>query len=36
MITGAHIIVYSADAAADRVFVRDVLGLRAWTPATAG
>lgn len=28
MITGAHVIVYSADAEADRVFVRDVLGLQ--------
>jgi len=28
MITGAHVIVYSADAEADRVFLRDVLGLR--------
>ena len=26
MITGAHVIVYSRDAAADRAFVRDVLG----------
>jgi catechol 2,3-dioxygenase-like lactoylglutathione lyase family enzyme len=28
VIDGAHIIVYSADAAADRAFLRDVLGLR--------
>lgn len=28
MINGAHIIVYSKDAAADRVFFREVLGLR--------
>ncbi len=28
MITGAHVIVYSADVEADRSFVRDVLGLR--------
>ena len=28
MITGAHVIVYSADAEADRAFFRDVLGLR--------
>ena len=28
MISGAHVIVYSADAAADRIFIRDVLGLR--------
>jgi catechol 2,3-dioxygenase-like lactoylglutathione lyase family enzyme len=28
MITGAHVIVYSADAEADRAFLRDVLGLR--------
>ena len=28
MISGAHVIVYSADAEADRVFLRDVLGLR--------
>lgn len=27
MITGAHMIVYSADAEADRAFCRDVLGL---------
>jgi catechol 2,3-dioxygenase-like lactoylglutathione lyase family enzyme len=26
MITGAHIILYSTDAEADRVFIRDVLG----------
>jgi catechol 2,3-dioxygenase-like lactoylglutathione lyase family enzyme len=26
MITGAHVIVYSADAEADRAFIRDVLG----------
>jgi hypothetical protein len=29
MITGAHFLFYSADAEADRVFARDVLGLRA-------
>lgn len=28
MITGAHVIVYSRDAEADRAFFRDVLGLR--------
>ena len=28
MISGAHIIVYSKDAEADRVFFRDVLGLK--------
>jgi catechol 2,3-dioxygenase-like lactoylglutathione lyase family enzyme len=28
MIFGAHVIVYSKDAAADRAFLRDVLGLR--------
>lgn len=28
MINGAHVIVYSKDAAADRVFFREVLGLR--------
>ena len=28
MITGAHIIVHSTDAEADRAFLRDVLGLR--------
>jgi catechol 2,3-dioxygenase-like lactoylglutathione lyase family enzyme len=27
MITGAHVVVYSRDAAADRAFFRDVLGL---------
>jgi catechol 2,3-dioxygenase-like lactoylglutathione lyase family enzyme len=27
MITGAHVILYSADADADRAFLRDVLGL---------
>ena len=27
MISGAHVIVYSKDAAADRAFFRDVLGL---------
>jgi hypothetical protein len=26
MINGAHVIVYSTDAEADRVFIRDVLG----------
>jgi catechol 2,3-dioxygenase-like lactoylglutathione lyase family enzyme len=29
MITGMHTIIYSRDAEADRVFLRDVLGLRA-------
>jgi catechol 2,3-dioxygenase-like lactoylglutathione lyase family enzyme len=29
VITGAHVIVYGTDAEADRVFVRDVLGLPA-------
>ena len=28
MITGAHVILYSTDAEADRVFLRDLLGLR--------
>jgi catechol 2,3-dioxygenase-like lactoylglutathione lyase family enzyme len=28
MINGAHVIVYSTDAEADRAFLRDVLGLR--------
>ncbi len=28
MISGAHVIVYSKDAEADRVFVRDVLGFK--------
>ena len=28
VITGAHIIIYSSDAEADRVFLRDVLGFR--------
>lgn len=28
MLTGAHVVVYSRDAEADRVFFRDVLGLR--------
>src|SRR5438105_4434010 len=28
MINGAHIILYSTDAEADRVFIRDVLGFR--------
>jgi catechol 2,3-dioxygenase-like lactoylglutathione lyase family enzyme len=28
MINGAHVILYSADAAADRAFLRDVLGFR--------
>ncbi len=27
MIFGAHVVVYSRDAAADRVFLRDVMGL---------
>jgi hypothetical protein len=29
VITGAHFLLYSVDAAADRVFLRDVLGFRA-------
>ena len=33
MIFGAHVIIYSADADADRAFLRDVLGLR---PVDAG
>jgi hypothetical protein len=33
MIFGAHVILYSADAAADRVFFRDVLG---YSSADAG
>ena len=28
MITGAHVIIQSADAAADRAFLRDVIGLK--------
>jgi catechol 2,3-dioxygenase-like lactoylglutathione lyase family enzyme len=28
MITGAHVILYSTDAEADRIFIRDVLGFR--------
>lgn len=28
MITGAHVILYSTDAEADRAFIRDVLGFR--------
>lgn len=28
MISGAHVIIYSTDAEADRAFLRDVLGLR--------
>lgn len=28
MITGAHIVLYSSDAEADRAFIRDVLGFR--------
>ena len=28
MITGAHVIIYSTDAEADRTFIRDVLGYR--------
>jgi len=33
MITGAHVIVYSRDAEADRAFLRDVLG---WSHVDAG
>jgi catechol 2,3-dioxygenase-like lactoylglutathione lyase family enzyme len=33
MIFGAHVIIYSRDAAADRAFLRDVLG---FTPVDAG
>ena len=29
MITGAHVMIYSKDAEADRAFLRDVLGLKA-------
>src|SRR5580698_10497979 len=29
MIFGAHVVVYSKDAAADRAFLRDILGLKA-------
>jgi hypothetical protein len=36
MLIGAHVIVYSNDAIADRVFFRDVLGFRRWTPVTVG
>ena len=35
MITGAHVIVYSKDAEADRAFFRDVLGFR-WVDAGHG
>jgi catechol 2,3-dioxygenase-like lactoylglutathione lyase family enzyme len=28
MITGAHVVVYSKDAGADRAFLRDILGLK--------
>jgi hypothetical protein len=35
MITGAHIILYSTDAEADRVFIRDVLGFP-WVDAGSG
>jgi hypothetical protein len=35
MITGAHSIIYSTDAEADRMFLRDVLGLR-WADAGEG
>jgi len=36
MIFGAHVIVYSNDATADRNFFREVLGFHRWTPATIG
>ena len=36
MINGAHIVVYSKDAEADRHFFRDVLGFRPWTLVTDG
>ena len=36
MIFGAHVIVYSKDATADRAFLREVLGLSSVTPATDG
>ena len=36
MITGAHSIIYSTKPDADRAFLRDVLGCRTSTSATAG
>ncbi len=36
MINGAHVILFSTDAEADRVFIRDVLGLAGATQAVAG
>jgi catechol 2,3-dioxygenase-like lactoylglutathione lyase family enzyme len=36
MIFAAHVIVYSRDAEADRAFLRDVLGWRAWTRGMDG
>jgi hypothetical protein len=35
MINGAHIIIYSTDAEADRIFIRDVLGFK-WVDAGEG
>jgi len=36
MINGAHVIIYSRDAEADRQFLRDVLDSHRSTPVTAG
>jgi hypothetical protein len=36
MIFGAHVVLYSKDAAADRAFCRDALDLPLWTLATDG
>jgi catechol 2,3-dioxygenase-like lactoylglutathione lyase family enzyme len=36
MISGAHVVVYSKDADADRAFFRDVLGFSMWMRDMAG
>ena len=36
LINGAHVIVYSRDASADRAFCRDVLGFDGSTPVVDG
>ena len=36
MILGAHVVIYSADADADRAFFRDVLEFPSSTPDTIG